>query len=306
MPFLFLSILFLLPGGNVRVKAELNQTSMTIGEVLVYSIRIEYPEKTVLLGEPAVDFRDFEITRIQEYEPEKKNGFIVKRTEYLLTTFNVDTFFIRGPVVRYLQKRDTLKTEGNPVRVIVRSVLDSTAADIRPEKPIIEGEVNWFGLIAAGGGLLILLGVVAYFLFRWYKKSLARRLSAAAHITVVVKNPENEAMEKLARLRQTNLPAKGEIKLFHIELSNIIRIFIEQISPAQAMEMPTSDLIRDLRSRGLFADAYIQTLRAFLEICDLVKFAKYPSSGSECDELYEQAANLVRDGAVCRRGQDKT
>lgn len=306
MPFLFLSILFLLPGGNVRVKAELNQTTMTIGEVLVYTIRVEYPEKTVLLGEPAVDFSDFEITRIQEYEPQKKDGFIVKRTEYLLTTFNVDTFFIRGPVVRYLQKRDTLKAEGNPVRIIVRSVLDSAATDIRPEKPIIEGEINWPGLIAAGAGLLILLGVIAYFLFRWYKKSLARRLSAEAYIPAVVKTPEDEAMEKLARLRQANLPAKGEMKLFHIELSNIIRIFIEQISPAQAMEMPTSDLIRELRSRGLFTDGYIQTLRVFLEISDLVKFAKYPSSAQECDELYGQAVNLVRDGAVCRRGTDKT
>ncbi len=295
--FWFLLNLGLLPGDGVRIKTDLSKPVMTIGEVLVYTIRIEYPEKTKLTGEPETDFSDFEITRIQEYEPVLQNGMITKRTEYLLTTFNIDTFLIRGPVLKYLSKGDTVTVRGDSKMVIVTSVLDSSASDIRPEKPIMEGEIDWFGLIASGAGILLALGVLAYFLYRRYKKHLEKKLRDAALVPAVVKTPEEEAMEQLTRLRKSGMAERGDYKLFHIEISNIIRTYTERITPVQAMELPTSDLVRELKRKSLLNESYIQLLRSFLEVCDLVKFAKYASTVQECLELYEQAVRIVHRGA---------
>jgi hypothetical protein len=296
--FFVISYLLLFPEPKVDIKADINKTTMTVGEVLVYTVQINYPEKTRLIGDPVTDFNDFEITRIQEYEPARQNGKITKRTEYLLTTFNIDTFLIRGPVLRYMSNGDTVSVQGESKMIIVTSVLDSAANDIRPEKPIIEGEINWFGLIASGFGILIIVGVILYFLYLWYKRYQMKRLKELTNVPVIKKTPEEEAMEQLVSLRKSKMPERGDFKLFHIEISNIIRAYIEKITPVHAMELPTSDFIRSLKEKTSLNESYILLLRTFLEVCDLVKFAKYQSAVQECHELYEQAILIVQRGAA--------
>ena len=300
-----ISSLSMFSGNDVRIKTEISKTTMTIGEALVYTIRMEYPEKTKFIGEPVTDFSNFEITRIQEYDPVKQNGNVSRRTEYILTTFNIDTFLIRGPILRFMSNGDTMQVQGESKMVIVTSVLDSAAADIRPEKPNIEGEINWFGLIVTGIGILLVLGVIIFFLLRWYRCYLKNKLLRQEAAPEVIKTPEEWAMERLISLKKSKMPEREDFKLFHIEISNIIRMYIEKITPVQAMELPTSDLMTALRKKSVLPESYQQLLRVFLEVCDLVKFAKYQSTSAECDELYEQAADIITRGAAFHKAKNE-
>jgi hypothetical protein len=293
MVFIILSYLLLFPS-DVKIQVLTSTDTMTIGEMLVYTIQYSYPENVKLIGEPATDFNDFEITRIQEYEPVKQNNIVTRKTEYVLTTFNIDTFLIRGPRITYLNKGDTQTVQADSKLIIVKSVLDTNAADIRPEKPIIEGDINWTAVILLGVAGLILLGVIVYVLIRMYNRYQRNKLLRVLQKPVIVRTPEELALEELARLQEKRYIDQGEYKKFHIEVSNVIRTYLENGWRITALEMPTSDLIYSLKKQPVFSEAYILLLRRFLEVCDLVKFAKYPASSEECKEIMDQAYDLVK------------
>lgn len=285
--------IYLFPS-EVKIQVQTSADTMTIGEMLVYTLQYTYPEHLRPAGEPQTDFSDFEITRIQEYEPVRKDKMITRKTEYVLTTFNVDTFLIRGPKLAFVSRGDTLTVQGESRMVIVKSVLDTTATDIRPEKPIIEGEIDWTALMALGAAAVAAIGLAGYFLFRWYRNYQRAKLMKALQKPVIMRTPEAIALEELEQIQMKNYIRRGDYKLFHIEVSNVIRRYLENGWKITALEMPTSDLIAALKKEKPFRDSYVQLLRRFLEVCDLVKFAKYPASPEESNEIMEHAHELIR------------
>ncbi len=67
--------------------------------------------------------------------------------------------------------------------------------------------------------------------------------------------------------------ARGEVKEFHIAAADMLRTYAERRYGVDAREMTTHEVLAALRKRR--ADArFVDGLSAFLEQCDLVKFAK--------------------------------
>lgn len=292
---LFLFTAYELRAQDVTVSASTNRDSMSIGETLVYTITISHSAETKLLGEPLVDFSDFELTQIKKYEPSEENGKKTEKTDFVLTTFNIDTFLIPAPKVLFLFNKDTLIAEGSSKLIMVTGSIDTSFKDIRPEKPIIEGDVKWWLLalyavlvIAAAGGLIYL----AVRLYRRYKFRRENPVPPAA--PEIIRTPEEIALEALEKLKGKELIQKGDYKQFHVEVSDIVRMYIEGKFRVLALESTTSDLIAEFRQKRFVEENYISLLRRFLEVCDLVKFAKYIPSHEECTEVLNEAYNLIK------------
>lgn len=280
---------------TVTVEVDVDRDSIGIGERIVYSITTEHPKNVTLLGEAVTDFSQFEVVQVQKHQPVDRGALIGEKTEYTITTFNVDTFIIRAPKITYVLGSDTLTAEGQPKLIFVTSVLDTTIKDIRPEKPLIAGKINWAMLIGIGVGLLLILTLIVYGAYRLYKRYQANKHQRAQFVPPAPSRlPEEIAIESLDAIRQKQWIEKGEFKIFHTEVSNIIRLYIEQKFLMPALELPTSELIAEFRRRRLSDDNYTALLRRFLEVCDLVKFAKYQASQHECMEVFDQAYDLVR------------
>lgn len=280
---------------DVRVSATTNRDSLSIGETLVYTLSIRHGADTKLLGEPLVDFSDFELMQIKKYEPEEENGRQVQRIDFLLTTFNIDTFLIPAPKIMFTFNNDTLVAQGNSKLIIVTSSIDTSFKEIRPEKPIIEGQINWWLLTLYAGMILAAAGLITFLIMKWYKRHKERQLNPVVpSVPEVVRTPEEIAMENLNKLKEKGLIEKGDFKAFHIEVSDIIRNYIEGKFRIPALESTTSDLIREFRQKRPIEENYISLLRRFLEVCDLVKFAKYKPSNEECVEVLNEAFNLVQ------------
>jgi len=279
---------------NPTIQVTADKDRLGVGEMLTYTITISCPDKVRILSEPITSFNDLEVSKIQKFEPVSENGITTQKYEYDLTSFKLDTFMIGKPGVLFLSGRDTLFAEGLVKRIIFHSVLDTSVKDIRPEKPLIAGKINWTILLAYIAGALIAISVLTYLGIKYYRKYKARRIQKASEMPVITRTPEEIAIESLESLRDRRLIDKGEVKLFHIDVSNIIRLYVEQRFKTPALEMPTSDLIGEFRRRKLTNDSYVAFLRRFLEVCDLVKFAKYQASPAESAEVLEQAFDLVK------------
>ncbi|MBL7961642.1 hypothetical protein JNL27_15520, partial [bacterium] len=109
-----------------------------------------------------------------------------------------------------------------------------------------------------------------------------------------IRSPEEIALEALDKLKEKGLAEKGEFKQFHVEISDIIRGYIENKFRIPALESTTSELIAEFRKKRAMEENFITLLRRFLEVCDLVKFAKYKPSNEECMEVFNEAHNLVK------------
>ncbi len=292
--FFYLLSSALLPAQDrPAVNVTVDRDSISIGERMTYTVTVEAPESMTLIGDPTTDFRDFEVTQIKRFDPVVAAGRRTDRFEYTITTFNIDTFEIPAPGAFVLSGRDTVSLVGRTVTIRVTSVLDTAAADIRPEKPIVRAEVRWW-LIGLLFVLLLLVVGGSLFFVVWYirrRRALNRKTENLRPL--VVKSPEELAREELEALRARRLPETGRIKEFHVDVSAIIRQYIERRSGVMALEMPTSDLVAACRHTARLDENYISMLRRFLEVCDLVKFAKYPSSPGECDEVMEHAFSLL-------------
>jgi len=277
---------------NPSVETRLSKDTMELGERIDYSISVRHPAAQSIIGDPFVDFHDFEVTQIRKYEPEKSGGNVTERWQYTITTFRLDSFDIPPPRVALLQGRDTTVIEGMAKRLIVAGVLDTSIKDIQPEKPMIAGKVNWwlFALYVA-----LILGAVAaiiYLIYRWWDRR-RRKGEAVAHTPIIIRRPEEIALEQLENIKSKRLIDKGEFKIFNTEVSNVVRSYIEAKFNTLALEMPTSELMRHFQRQGLLDSTQFSTLRALLEVADLVKFAKYKPSPDECEDVMERAIQFI-------------
>jgi hypothetical protein len=100
------------------------------------------------------------------------------------------------------------------------------------------------------------------------------------------------ALERLesARLLMTENSAEP----FCLAVSEIVRLFIEDVLPVRAAHRTTNEFLHDLASVSyLPLTAYRYTLANFLGHCDLAKFARWSLTVQEMEAMLESAKAFV-------------
>ena len=82
------------------------------------------------------------------------------------------------------------------------------------------------------------------------------------------------------------------MKIYHIRVSDILRVYADGRFAVEAMEMTTGEVLRGLRGAGV-SGSVIDDCRQLLERCDLVKFAKFRPEPPACRDLVLLARRLV-------------
>ena len=143
--------------------------------------------------------------------------------------------------------------------------------------------LNLFLLI----GIFVVVLVLALWIFRRGKK-------AKPAPALPLKSAYDTAWEQLEALKAKDLIAQGKIKEYHIEISDIIRHYLENNFKLNAPEMTTEEFLNSLREGARLETGHKDLLREFLGYCDLVKFAKYTPESREIDLVWESACNFIR------------
>lgn len=110
------------------------------------------------------------------------------------------------------------------------------------------------GLLAVVAGLVALVRLVV-------RKVKEHRMS-----------PIERAWAELDRLLKKGLPGRGRYKDFYVELTMVVRRYIQRKYGVKAPHLTTEEFLRDSRIVEL-SNARIAELKAFLESADMVKFA---------------------------------
>ena len=120
-------------------------------------------------------------------------------------------------------------------------------------------------------------------------------------------SPRERAFAELERLLNRRLPEQGLFKDFYIELTQVVRRYIERTHGIRAPEQTTEEFLADAERRPRFTPAVIASLRDFLQSADLVKFAGRDATPEVADGAVRTArAYIEQDAATVRQAAPET
>ena len=171
----------------------------------------------------------------------------------------------------------------------VESVLPEGAVvdELRPARPML-AELQgpwwarhwpWFAV-----GVLALAGAVGGLLV-WLRRTDQRARTTAFE----------RAIERLERLQRRGLPSTAELDAWYVELSDIVRRYIEARFGLRAPELTTEEFLAEAGRSAELTPSHRSLLSAFLERCDRVKFARYSPGDTESHEALQLARQFLRE-----------
>jgi len=159
--------------------------------------------------------------------------------------------------------------------------------DIIPER-------SWhiYAIIAA----LVLIAVLLLWL-------LYRRKSAEVPVEIHPLSAQELALQRLTALLESR-KHESDVKGFFVELSDIVRWYVERLTGIRAPELTTEEFLhkiaRPVRQWGGFVPesrptGSLESLAPFLEAADIVKFAKHVPTDDEIMLAFRRAEQFVRE-----------
>jgi hypothetical protein len=287
-------VLSVLPvAAQSTIHSEIDTTLITVGDRITMTVTIHHPPGAVITWPDPLSFTPFEVLDARVLPTAVHQGAPSTPTVITMTAFELGELEI-PPLDVLVRATDgsvqTLATDRFGVEVL--SVGADESGDIRG----IQGPRGIpLGLWRMAMWALALLAVagLAYALYA--------RVRRSGHHAVAIpgpppRPPHEIALEALARLEASPMLEHGQVKEYHIEVSDILRRYVEGRFGVPALEMTTTEVLAGLE-RVRVEPSLTSGLRGFLEQCDLVKFAKVRPDAEAARSVLGLGRSLVQSSA---------
>lgn len=264
-----------------EIHSSVDTTSIKIGEEIILSIEVEtnssdvvvFPEKNFGLLERIGSYKIDTTYEAAKYRLIKKYG---------LTQFDSGVYTIPSQTISINNRNfytDSIHVE---VRNVVVDTLKQKMYQIKPPVQVKSPPLNWKNLFSWLLPLLILAGIVFYFLRR-------KRLKEEAEKRLP---PYEEAIVALQKLDNSELLKEEKSKEYYSNLTGIVKRYLDREVDESALESTSDELIERLtmhKQAGNF-DFNPETIKKLADIfrrADLVKFArmKQESGQAKADRI---------------------
>jgi len=105
--------------------------------------------------------------------------------------------------------------------------------------------------------------------------------------------PWEIAYRRLRELDQRQWPKAEKYEPYYVDLSAVLRYYIEDRFDVHAPEQTTQEFLAAASAVGTFNDSQEQLLSSFLKHCDRVKFAQYVPTLAEMDHCFSVVLRFV-------------
>jgi len=129
-------------------------------------------------------------------------------------------------------------------------------------------------VLAASIAALVLAAVLGYL---WYR----RREPEATEPPLP---PWEIAYKRIDALKQRGFIERGEIEPFYVDLTAILRYYVEGAFDLHAPEQTTPEFLEVATQSGVLTDDQQETLARFLRHCDRVKFVRYQPTTEQMND----------------------
>jgi len=284
--------------GPVTVRLEVEPPKPTLSDDIRLTLTIR-SEEGVDVEPPAIRpaIGEFVLRDFKHELPDVEDGMQVQRSRYVLEAMRSGPHLIRPVRVKFRVTKPGSEGEAGkeyevatePLKVEVGSIL----GDQRPDLATIRGprgmvdlpapasSVPWIW-IGVAFGVLAAAVTVGILLRRRRRPPEERRRS-----------PEELAYLELQALIQADLVAAERYGEFYVELTGIVRRYIERTTHVHAPEQTTEEFLREIHDLALFPAEKQEQFKVFLEAADLIKFAARVPGTEEIEASFDTAKAFV-------------
>lgn len=149
------------------------------------------------------------------------------------------------------------------LRLQVVGELDAADSPVEAPGGLLELPRPWW-MYAAGAAGLCLVGAGGWWWSRRRQAAPPAAVALPAHV---------RALRALGRLRSAPRTTPAEIERFYVDVSAVLREYLEERFALRAPERTTEEFLRELEGGDRLARQHRTALEQFLRQCDLVKFA---------------------------------
>ena len=275
--------------GRPAVSTTLAPAQIAVGDRVRLTIEVEHEADGAVVWPELESLGPFEVLERRVAAPAVEGDRAIASAELILTAFELGDLEVPAVGIEVLDANGSatnLETESRTVTVV--SVGLDEGGDIRAIKGPLDIPLSVLTLLPWLAGILLLAGGL-YWLWRRSRRRAPGSILAPAEPP----RPAHEtAYEAFRTLEAERLPDRGEIKVFHIRASDIVRAYVEGRFGVDALEMTTGEVLDGLRGHEV-DDEVLLDFRRLLQGCDLVKFAKHRPALERCREVIPLGRSLV-------------
>lgn len=295
---LFLSMNTLVAQKTVSLGVD--SFKIEIGDPLRFFLKIE-TEKNEGVQFPNFSgdtLARFEFISKEKIDTTELNGKQILSQYFTASVFDSGTYTI--PAIPVVFNGDTTFTES--FEITATAPIVDTSQPIKPIKaPLkVPYQLQDFYLWIAAG-LLLILAIVGFWLYRKYAKKKAIEIARPkpiepAHIW---------ALTELKKLNNEKLWQKDEHKKYYSRLSDILRSYLEYRYDVLALESTTDEIKVLIADKGIDS-AYQTKLIEVLTLADFAKFAKMTPMPDQNTSCMDNAKAFVQHTKLIEKNQTHT
>ena len=274
-----------LQGQEIQLAADTNQA--LIGERINVLLLIKADKSTTIDWPQITDnWQGLEVLAQSPKDTLEESGSFVYRQGFSLTAFDTGVYKIDSVALVFQRGNLSDSIYAYPMYLAFKTIkIDSTNRYYDIKKPMDIEYSYWREILTA-------LAFIALFLLAvwwWYKNRKP-----------VEQKPENSvlvpayitALNQLKELQASEAWLHMPLKSFYIELSTIMRRYLQGELAILAVETTTDEIIESLRSKTI-EQALKTELQDLLQTSDLVKFAKVKPLLEEGERYLKIALEFV-------------
>ena len=275
------------------VNARIAATQIAVGDQVKLFIEASHaPAQGRLQWANIPDtFNSLEIVEKGKIDTTKQGDVITYKQRLLITGFDSGIFKVPAFAFSVIPNSGTpyiLQTDS--FQVLVQTLPVDTTKPFIGIKEIIAVKSSWRDYIWLIIGGLIFIGL-AIFVFIYFFKNKKTPMPAT-----VPKGPVETLQEKTLRLlnelESRQLWQSDRVKEYYIELSDILRSYIEERFRTPALELTTREFLKSIKKHPEMSRQYNQ-LSFILNTSDLAKFAKAQPLPHEHEHSMEMTREFI-------------
>jgi len=289
------------------ITMNLYPDSILIGQRSSVTIQLDLPVGTQVIWPTIYDSlaRNIEVVHFGNIDTTYIGSNQLSISQQLeVTSFEAGFHAIPPLLFMLVNNGDSLLIESEPLLLQVQGVevpQEATPYDI---KPIFRMPVGLLEVLRILIPALLLGGAIAL-LILWLRKILKKKPVKES----VWDNPEIPAhvaaISSLEGLKSKNLWQNGKHKLYHIELTFILRMYLEKRFGLLALEMTSGEIISHF-PEYIHDTGLLTSIKVILETGDLVKFAKFIPDDHENEDCLARALEFVWRTVPPKTDDDKS
>ena len=281
---------------TVQATAKVDTASIYIGQQVWFHLNLTVPKKTMVVWPILLDSltSNVEIVGKSAIDTVEKGDYINYSQRLTITSFDSGSYTIPPIDIIYQLGKSTAiqHTFSQAITFQVQTVKVDTTTAIRAIKGPMEAPFTFSELVPwllAGLALVLVLALL------WFYLKQRKNNKPFITLTRKPKQPAYQiALELLDVLKSRKLWQKGQIKEYHSDLTDIIRLYIEDQFGIAAVEMTTAEILKAFHAKNGGSNL-MNKLQQVLSTADLAKFAKVQPLSSENELSMQNAIEFVKE-----------